>query len=147
MYKYPYQYKNQHDADAIAIFCMDFRYKDSIWNYLKEGLGISAFDVIGIAGSSKPLADPDDPAHSKTLLKQIELSHKLHNIKKVILIDHSDCGAYGGKKAFKDDAEEHKHHEEKLDKAEEIIKQAFPGLEVKKVYANLKEDNVEFEEF
>ncbi len=71
------------------------------------------------------------------MLKQIELSIKLHHTPRVILMNHSDCGAYGGTKGFHDDVdEEFSAHNKELETAKKIIKKRFPKIKVDIIFVN-----------
>jgi hypothetical protein len=61
-----------------------------------SGLGVSNSDPIRIAGGAKCLASPEHQHEREFVLEQIRTSIRLHETKLVILVLHSDCGAYGG---------------------------------------------------
>ena len=83
-----------HKAKACVISCMDFRFQDKIQNWIKiKGL-LGECDQIILAGASRDLVKPLEPYHKTSLLRQIELSIKLHNPDDIIIIDHQDCGGY-----------------------------------------------------
>ena len=50
-------------------------------------------DVVAVAGSSKAIVDGSDNIRD-FLLGQINTSCTLHNCQQVVLVHHSDCGAY-----------------------------------------------------
>ena len=80
-------------------------------------------------------------------LNQIALSKKLHDIKKIILMNHSDCGAYGGKAAFASSDAEYVTHADDLKKSKEVILGFYPNVEIKTVLAKITpEGEVSFEE-
>lgn len=64
------------------------------------------------------------------VMGQVKLSHELHEIKKVVLINHENCGAYGAQ----DNPE---RHAADLRKAAQRIKKEIPGLEVELYYLHL----------
>lgn len=116
---------------------MDFRFIDSIHKFAEsEGLKDN-YDYVALAGSAKNLVENGEES---IILKQIEISSRLHGIKKVYLIHHEDCGAYGGKKAFSSDEEEFGKHKADLETAKGLITNRFSQLEVIKVIAHLKEE-------
>jgi len=53
---------------------------------------------------------------------------------------HTDCGAYGGHKAFANLEEEKAKYLADMEKAREVIKSVVPDLEVKFVLADIKDD-------
>lgn len=59
------------------------------------------------------------------LLKQLQISVMLHSPKTILLIQHEDCGAYGGSKAFSSFEEEQVAHRAELDKVEALLKESF----------------------
>ena len=64
------------------------------------------------------------------ILDQVELSHKLHKIADVYLINHEDCGAYGEEGSFA-------KHKKDLLFAKRIIKEKFPKLNIIPLYLKL----------
>jgi carbonic anhydrase len=60
----------------------------------------------------------------------VEISNRLHKIKKVILINHEDCGAYG-------EAGNYQRHKSDLKEAERKIEALFPDLDVETYYLHL----------
>jgi carbonic anhydrase len=57
---------------------------------------------------------------------------KLHGTQRVILMVHSDCGAYGGLagRFGGDAAAEAEHHERELQRAADNLLAAIPGIKV-----------------
>ena len=135
---YSFLYENVHQAQAIALFCMDFRFKDATLEYLKHDLGLADLDIAVLAGAAKNIADPTSPSDFETAMKQIQLSVKLHHIKKIVIIDHADCGAYGGAMAFANSEREREAHVVNLRKSREILREKFSSQEVELIYAALK---------
>jgi carbonic anhydrase len=93
-------------------------------------------DVFSLAGASMEMLSTE-PAVAALCLKQIQISHDLHNAKQVVLIHHSDCGAYKGAYSFASPDEEKEKQIADMRKSEEIIKQSFPDMTVKKVWAQM----------
>ena len=79
------------------------------------------YDYVGFAGGTKNL---------ETILEQIKISARLHNIKQVILINHEDCWAYGA------EGTPSKHCQD-LYKAKEAILKLFPYMHVDLDYLHL----------
>ena len=55
------------------------------------------------------------------VLSNINISLKLHDPDLIVLVNHEDCGAYGGSKKFASKEEEEQFHEQELDKAQETL--------------------------
>ena len=66
----------------------------------------------------------------KVVFLAIDTAIERHDISRVILIDHVDCGAYGGSKRFSSQIQEEKFHIKQLKKAREIILKKYLKLEV-----------------
>ena len=114
-------------VNNIVISCIDFRFRNKISKKIEETLKGEA-DLVSLAGASKSLIDPKS---QEVVLTQLQIANDLHHIKTVHILDHMDCGAYGGSAKFKSQEEETAMHEEKLREAAGIIKDKFPQLETK----------------
>src|SRR3989338_11545977 len=124
-----------HACKALIIHCIDFRFAKAIKKYLEDQNLFGDIDIVSVAGAVKNIVEPKERGHADFLMKQIDISKTLHDIKEVILMNHTDCGAYGGRKAFNSEGEERKKHFSDLKDAEARILEKFPELEVKKVLA------------
>ena len=112
---------NNHTCNALVVTCMDFRLQDFINDWISKNIPPKAYDRVAFAGGVKNL---------ETILGQVEISKRLHDIKKVILINHEDCGAYG-------EAGTPEKHTEDLKNAAEKIKETHPDLAVETYYLHL----------
>lgn len=103
-----------HTCSTLLIRCMDFRLEKAIHHgFLEVSHLCGDVDIVSLAGGSKAFTDPSVPVHA-VLQDHVALSKKLHGITKVVLMNHTDCGAYGGRAAFGSDAEERAAHEQDL---------------------------------
>jgi hypothetical protein len=123
--------REKYHCDAAVIWCFDNRFQLGLSKYLKR-LGVVNSDPIKIAGGAKSLASPESEADREFVLGQIRKSMYLHGTRVVILMLHSDCGAYGGLAGgFNGDARaEALHHEQELCRAAGFLREAIPGIEV-----------------
>lgn len=121
-----------HTASAIIFACIDWRLHPKIETDFQKKYG--RFDLCATAGAIKGFFDP---AAKNYFLKQIEISQKLHHIKKVVLTIHRDCGAYGGSKSFVNADDEYRRAKTELGKAEKIILKKFPHLQILKQFIEL----------
>src|SRR3989344_2903432 len=97
--------KEHYQAEAVVIWCFDARFSPAL-EELKQKLGLKKIDLVSVAGGAKALAVLNDEASEKAyLLQQVAVSVKLHQARQVVLMTHSDCGAFGGLKAFGDSVE------------------------------------------
>src|SRR3954465_7800860 len=105
--------REKYHCDAAILGCFDNRFELGFRKFLKRR-GVVNSDPIKIAGGAKSLASPEHEADRQFLLDQIRKSIRLHGTRRVILMLHSDCGAYGGLAAFGNNAQteaEHHHRE------------------------------------
>lgn len=117
---------SNHHTDNLVISCIDFRFQHLVDDWIGKNLGTA--DLVSVAGSAKCIIDEESRGF---LLKQIELSSNLHGIKTLIMIDHADCGAYGGSKAFNSTEDELRAHAENMRKAANVVHSQFPRLEIR----------------
>ena len=131
--------REKYQCDAAVIWCFDNRFHLGLAKYLKR-LGVLNSDPIKIAGGAKSLASPEHPADREFVLNQIRTSIRLHGTRLVILMVHSDCGAYNGlATGFGGDVRaEAKHHEEELQRAAEYLGKAIPGIGIKAYFVDFE---------
>lgn len=118
---------SNHTCSAVVISCIDFRFQNYINTWIQQNIGQDNFDRVALAGGVKDF---------DAILKQLEISKKLHHINKVVLLNHEDCGAYGPELAA-DKQEEHLEHENNLKDAVNKTKQKFNDLDVKAYFLHL----------
>src|SRR5271169_592259 len=87
--------REKYQCDAAVIWCFDNRFDLGFRKFLKR-IGVANSDPIKIAGGAKCLASPDLETERQFVLEQIRKSMRLHGTRRVILMLHSDCGAYNG---------------------------------------------------
>jgi hypothetical protein len=122
--------RERYVCDAAVVWCFDNRFETGFRKFLKRS-GVEYWDAIKIAGGTKCLASPADESEREFVLNQIRISMRLHNTRRVILMLHSDCGAYGGLECFQNDARaEAEHHRGELQKAAAQLAEAIPGIQV-----------------
>ena len=106
---------------------------------LTKRLGIKFFDLIQVAGGAKCLAGDESESHRQFVLEQIRKSVRLHGTKTVMLMLHSDCGAYGGLAAFENDTtKESEHHRKDLHRAIDFLHSAIPDLTVRGYFVDFE---------
>ncbi len=113
-----------HTCEAVVVHCIDFRLQHFLNDWLTKRFGINNYDRISWAGGVREFA---------IVQTQIRMSARLHNVKKAILINHEDCGAYGA-------AGTKERHLSDLAYAEHAVRSL--NLDVEKYYLHL---NGEFE--
>jgi len=130
--------REKYQCDAAVVWCYDHRF-DLVFRKLLKRIGISQGDAIRVAGGAKCLATPEQESERQFVLDQIRKSIRLHGTNRVVLMVHSDCGAYGGLEAFGGDAQaEASHHAGELRRAAECLREAVPEVSVTCYYADFE---------
>lgn len=140
----PFKFKNVHECEAVVLTCIDFRFWKETVEFVELELGIKNFDFPSLPGSAKAI---NECAENDVSISCIDVPCGLHHAKKIVIVNHEDCGAYGGSGKFGGNSEEEqKFHEGELKKAKEKILAKYPDKEVVLVYARLVEnkDSMEF---
>jgi carbonic anhydrase len=120
----------KYRADACVVSCYDARFELATRKFLKK-LGIWLIDPLKIAGGAKIFASPADESARIFALGQVRTSMELHGTNRLLLMIHSDCGAYGGLQTFGRDPErEAEHQEAELRNAAEFLKRNVPTVNV-----------------
>lgn len=136
-----------HTCQALLLRCMDFRFEKAIEGYIKDKNLLNNCDLVSIAGAAKNIVNPAHESDKECVSHQFEISKRLHETKEIILMNHTDCGAYGGRKAFFSDEEEHEKHATDMKKAKEALGAQYPDMTIRMVLAKIdSEGNVTFEE-
>ena len=121
--------REPYRCDAAVVWCFDQRFDLGFRKFLKR-IGVANPDVIKLAGGARSLGSPEHESDREFVLDQIRTSMRLHATRRVILMLHSDCGAYGGLGAFGDARAEAEHHTAELRRAAANLKQAIPAVDV-----------------
>jgi hypothetical protein len=140
----PFKFKDTHGCEAVVLTCIDFRFWRETLDFVEKELGIGTFDFPSLPGSAKAINESNG---EDLAMSCISVPVNLHHVQKIVIVNHQDCGAYGGSKKFDGkDEEEQKFHEEELKKAKEKILAKYPDKEVILVYAKLadEKENIEF---
>jgi len=86
-------------CEALCITCIDYRTVDSAVRFLQsprpDGLSLPRnYDMVALAGASLASFSTKFPGSVEALWNHVALARTLHTIKRVIVIDHRDCGAF-----------------------------------------------------
>ncbi len=130
---------------AMVLSCIDPRFQPIVYNYLKKRKLMGKYSAFTIAGSALGVTANRFKKWHKVFWENFDTSVKLHNIKKLIVINHRDCGAakiINGKKKFST-INETKVHKISFQKLKKIFKKRYPKLkiELKLVSLNKKIQN------
>lgn len=130
-----------HHCSALVICCMDFRLQHCIPDLALQFDIVTNHDYVAVAGGIKSLVAPAKPEYREFIMEQIRISVMLHEIGQVLIVNHLDCGAYGGKRAFASEGEERAKHTADMRAAARMIKERYPSLEVASVLAEFNENS------
>ncbi len=129
----------------MVLSCIDPRFQPIIYNYLKKKKLNGKYSSFTIAGSAIGVTANKFKRWHKTFWDNFDTSVKLHNIRKLIVINHRDCGVakvINGKKIF-NKLNETKIHQNSFIKIKKKFKKKYPKLkiELKLISLNRKIEN------
>ena len=117
---------------VMVLSCIDPRFQSIVYNYLRKKKLSGKYSSFTIAGSAVGVTANKFKRWHKIFWDNFETSVKLHNIKKLIVINHRDCGAakiINGKKEFSD-INETKVHKSSFKKIKKIFRKKYPKLSI-----------------
>ena len=120
-------------CDALLLNCMDYRLQDATTAYM-DRIGLrNDYDHVALAGASLGALTGRRPAWGKTFREHLATALKLHEINRVVVLDHRDCAAYRlllGEAAVRDLATEARSHARVMRALRARILRAHPRLKV-----------------
>jgi len=117
---------------AMVLSCIDPRFQPLVYNYLKKKKLTGKYSAFTIAGSAIGVTHDKFKKWHSVFIENLSTSIKLHKIEKLIVINHTDCGAAkiaNGKKEF-NSLNEDKIHKVSFNKLKKIVKKKFPKLKI-----------------
>ena len=117
---------------AMVLSCIDPRFQPLVYNYLKKKKLTGKYSAFTIAGSAIGVTHDKFKKWHSVFIENLSTSIKLHKIEKLIVINHTDCGAAkiaNGKKEF-NSSNENKIHKASFNKLKRIVKKKFPKLKI-----------------
>ncbi len=82
-----------HQTEALVLNCMDYRLITPVADYLAARGLRGKYDQIVLAGGAIGVMADETNAWAETFWQHVKLARNLHGIRKIIVIDHRDCGA------------------------------------------------------
>jgi hypothetical protein len=120
-------------TEMLLLTCMDYRLTHEIEAYM-EARGLAhKYDHVVLAGASLGALNDRFPAWADVFWTHLDLAIQLHQVHRVMILDHRDCGAYKmilGEAAVKDADAELKAHVKQLYAVRAAILARKPELEV-----------------
>lgn len=131
-----------HHCKGALITCEDFRLhqRTNGRNYIAELIKTFGFDcdLITRGGSVQDIVRPSEAGFKETIIRDLNVSAKLHDADVICLVNHADCGAYASQFKFNSSEEEFAQHKKDLEAAADILKGEYPGKTFRLFYFKLK---------
>ena len=126
--------------EAMVLSCMDPRFQAKVFNYLKSKKLTGKYSSFTIAGAAIGVTHKKFKKWHSTFIDNLSTSIKLHKIKKIIVINHKDCGIVKFVNGIKklNEINEKKIHEESFKKLSKLLDKKFPKLNYEFYLINLK---------
>jgi len=132
---------HEKNYQAMVLSCMDPRFQPKVYKYLKAKKLTGKYSAFTIAGAAIGVTHKKFKKWHSTFIDNLSTSIKLHKIKKIIVINHKDCGAakiVNGKKKFTS-AIENKIHKDSFKKIKRVLIKKYPSLKVNFKILSLKD--------
>ena len=116
---------------AMVLSCIDPRFQSKVFEHLKKRKLIGEYSSFTIAGAAIGVTHLNFKNWQKTFIENLLTSITLHQINKLIVINHKDCGAaklVNNKRIFNDTIEK-KIHKISFQKLKKILNKKFPKLD------------------
>ena len=133
--------KVQSNYRAMVLSCIDPRFQPIVYKYLKKKKLNGKYSSFTIAGAALGVTANKFKKWHKVFWDNIDISIKLHKIKKLIVMNHRDCGAakiINGKKEFSK-INETKVHKNSFKKIKKIFKKKYPNLIIETLLISLNQ--------
>lgn len=128
------------NTEALLLSCMDYRLVDDVVHYM-DGRGLTnKYDHVVLAGASLGVLQDKNVSWGQAFWDHVNVALDLHHIRKIIVLDHRDCGAYKvflGADLARDRAAEFDTHAARLRALKTAIAGKFPSLEVELLLMDL----------
>lgn len=134
---------NKHHCDVAVLKCIDFRFRESDQQFICEQFQVTKFDLLAWPGAAKSIVH-DEVMREKNITAVKNVCVGLHSIKKLVILNHWDCGGYGGSKGFTSPEAEQEAYSQDLLQAKEIISAAIPGIEIILAYSRYEGEALEY---
>ncbi len=127
-------------VEALLLTCFDYRFVGVVEPYM-QGRGLRGqYDHVILAGASLGALTDQFPAWTTAFFEQLDLAKRFHDVKRVILMDHRDCKAYGmvlGQDFAQDPIAELSVHAAQMQRLREAIRARHPELAVELLLVSL----------
>ena len=121
------------NTDALLLNCIDYRLTGATTRYMTERGMEGKYDQFVLAGAALGVENAKFPDWGRTFWEHVQIAIDLHGIRKIIVMDHRDCGFYKdihGKDLAAEPKEELKIHAAQMHRVRGDIAKRHPKLEV-----------------
>jgi len=112
--------------EAMILACIDPRFQEPVFTYAQKNGLVGKYSQFVIAGAAVGVVAPKFADWHKAFWDNLAATIQLHNIKRVIAIDHRDCGAvkiaYGDGSIATPDKENETHRKVLAEFRKEVAK-------------------------
>jgi hypothetical protein len=129
---------------AAAVYCSDGRYGDQMDEFLHRALGLPRYDRVAAPGGPACAAGHSVAIRDQGAIeKQLRFLITAHELDRVVLIAHQDCGFYQHLKLWGTTVEQQQRID--MAKAAQVIRGYGDGLSVEAYFARKVDGKVRFE--
>jgi Putative carbonic anhydrase len=82
------------EIGTLAVMCIDYRLVDRSVQFFDKHNATANYDLLALAGASLAGVSLAFPTSIGAFWNHIEIAQQLHHIKRLVVLDHRDCGAY-----------------------------------------------------
>ena len=117
---------------AMVLSCMDPRFQPLVYNFLRRKKLMGKYSAFTIAGAAIGVTHNKFKKWHPTFYENLSTSIKLHKIEKLIVINHTDCGAAKiiNKNNKFDFINEKKIHKTSFIELKKKLSKKFPKLKI-----------------
>jgi len=120
---------------ALVICCKDYRYIQPIQRFVRQRLGIRWYNLKATAGGVLAMLDAPGIVR-RWIVRDIALVYRLHGVRRVVIVHHEDCAAYGGTAVLGSVARQRAFHARQARRASAMLRRRFAGLTVRAYLAH-----------
>ncbi len=121
------------NTDALLLNCIDYRLTAATTRYMTERGMEGKYDQFILAGAALGVENAKFPDWGRTFWEHVQIAIDLHGIRKIIVMDHRDCGFYKaihGKEHAADPTEELNLHAAQMRRVRRDIGRRHRELQV-----------------
>ena len=128
----------QLQCDVLVLTCIDYRFPHLICDYLDERSLTGNYDIFTLPGASLGACCQEYPHWNETFEEVINLALDMHAIKKIIIINHEECGAFQTLRGIPDKkSDELLMHKTQAQQTHTWLETHFPQLAFEFIYMAL----------